>query len=158
VQPVRNSRAAVKATAARGSATATHRRCGPRRWRGARDWYRPRRRRPPDRRWSKSPCVLPVEFLSDDQAAAYERFVGDLSRLELEGFFLLDSTAADLVANKRGDHNRLLVAVQIGTVRYLGHFLTEDPLEVPWSAVEYVAGHRGSVGDQAVHRAVEDGV
>jgi IstB-like ATP binding protein len=25
-------------------------------------------------------------------------------------------------------------------VRYLGHFLTEDPLDVPWSAVEYVAG------------------
>jgi succinate dehydrogenase/fumarate reductase-like Fe-S protein len=49
---------------------------------------------------------VPVEFLSDDQAAAYERFVGDLSRSELEGFFLLDSTALDLIANKRGDHNR----------------------------------------------------
>jgi hypothetical protein len=33
--------------------------------------------------------AVPVEFLSDDQAAAYERFVGDLSRSELEGFFLL---------------------------------------------------------------------
>jgi hypothetical protein len=29
--------------------------------------------------------------------------------------------------------------LQIGTVRYVGHFLTEDPLEVPWAAVEYVA-------------------
>ena len=45
----------------------------------------------------------------------------------------------DLIANKRGDHNRLGAAVQIGTVRYLGHFLTENPLDVPWSAVEYVA-------------------
>jgi hypothetical protein len=45
---------------------------------------------------------VPVEFLSDDQAAAYERFVGDLTRPELEGFFLLDGTALDLIANKRG--------------------------------------------------------
>jgi hypothetical protein len=50
---------------------------------------------------------VPVEFLSDDQAAAYERFVGDLNQLELEGFFLLDGTALDLIANKRGAHNRL---------------------------------------------------
>lgn len=28
---------------------------------------------------------MPVEFLSDDQVAAYERFVGELSRSELEG-------------------------------------------------------------------------
>lgn len=41
-------------------------------------------------------CAVPVEFLSDDQAAAYERFVGELSRSELEGFFLLDGTALDL--------------------------------------------------------------
>jgi hypothetical protein len=40
---------------------------------------------------------VPVEFLSDDQADAYERFVGDLSRPELEGFFLLDGTALDLI-------------------------------------------------------------
>ncbi|MBE1489580.1 hypothetical protein H4W31_005218 [Plantactinospora soyae] len=77
------------------------------------------------------------------------------------GFFLLDSTASDLIANKRGEHNRLGVAVQIGTVRYLGHFLTEDPLEVPWSAVEHVAGQL-DVADPSVikqvHRAVEDGV
>jgi hypothetical protein len=69
---------------------------------------------------------MPVEFLSDDQAAAYERFAGDVSRCELEGFFLLDGTALDLIANKRGDHNRLGVGLQVGTVRYLGHFLTED--------------------------------
>jgi hypothetical protein len=68
-----------------------------------------------------------VEFLSDDQVAAYERFVGDLSRSELEGFFLLDSTALDLIARKRGAHNRLGAGLQIGTVRYLGHFLTEAP-------------------------------
>jgi hypothetical protein len=98
---------------------------------------------------------VPVEFLSDDQAAAYERFVGELSRSELEGFFLLDGTALDLIANKRGDHNRLGAGLQIGTVRYLGHFLTEDPLDVPWSAVEYVAGQLDVADPSVVKRYTE---
>ena len=33
---------------------------------------------------------LPVEFLSDEQAAAYGRFTGGFTRRELERFFLLD--------------------------------------------------------------------
>ncbi|HEY3008114.1 MAG TPA: hypothetical protein VGJ63_08645 [Micromonosporaceae bacterium] len=45
-----------------------------------------------------------MDFLSHDQVIAYERFVGDLSRAELEGFFLLDATALDLIAHKRGAH------------------------------------------------------
>jgi len=49
---------------------------------------------------------VPVEFLSDDQAAATERFVGELSRSELEGFFLLDGPALDLIAHKRADHHK----------------------------------------------------
>jgi TnpA family transposase len=96
-----------------------------------------------------------VEFLSDDQAAAYERFVGDLSRSELEGFFLLDGTALDLIANKRGAHNRLGFGLQIGTVRYLGHFLTEDPLDVPWSVVEYVADQLDIADPSVVKRYTE---
>jgi hypothetical protein len=96
-----------------------------------------------------------VEFLSDDQVAAYERFVGDLTRSELEGFFLLDSTALDLIADKRGAHNRLGAGLQVGTVRFLGHFLTEDPLEVPWSAVEYVASQLGIEDPSVVKRYTE---
>jgi hypothetical protein len=34
---------------------------------------------------------MPVEFLSNDQAAAYERFAGDVTRSVLEGFFLLEA-------------------------------------------------------------------
>jgi len=98
---------------------------------------------------------VPLDFLTDDQVASYERFVGDLTRPELEGFFLLDGTALDLIANKRGDHNRLGVAVQIGTVRYLGHFLTEDPLDVPWSAVEYVASQLEIADPSAIKRYTE---
>ncbi|GAA4566618.1 hypothetical protein GCM10023176_17090 [Micromonospora coerulea] len=87
--------------------------------------------------------------------AAYERFVGELSRSELEGFFLLDGTALDLIAHKRADHHKIGLGLQVGTVRFLGHFLTEDPLEVPWSAVEYVATQLEIADPSVVKRYTE---
>jgi hypothetical protein len=81
---------------------------------------------------------MPVEFLSDVQVAAYGRFTGELSAGELERFFYLDDADRDLVARRRPDHHRLGFAVQLGTVRAVGRFL-EDPLDVPWLAVELLA-------------------
>jgi len=81
---------------------------------------------------------VPVEFLSDEQAAAYGRFDGVPSRAELERFFLLDDADRKMVDPRRGAHNRLGFALQLGTVRFLGTFL-EDPLDVPWAVVEYLA-------------------
>jgi TnpA family transposase len=82
---------------------------------------------------------MPVAFLSDEQAAAFGRFVGEPSRSELECFFFLDDADRTLVGRHRGEHNRLGFAVQLGTVRFLGTFLA-DPLEVPTSVLDYVAG------------------
>lgn len=82
---------------------------------------------------------MPVEFLSDEQFGAYGRFTGELSAAEVERFFYLDDADRNLIARRRSDHHRLGFAVQLGTVPAVGRFL-EDPLDVPWPAVEFLAG------------------
>jgi hypothetical protein len=81
---------------------------------------------------------MPLDFLTDAQVAGYGRFDGVPSRPDLERFFFLDDVDKDLIGDRRGDHNRLGFVVQATTVRYLGVFL-EDPLDVPWVVVDYLA-------------------
>ncbi|MFI7648106.1 DUF4158 domain-containing protein [Micromonospora sp. NPDC049460] len=50
---------------------------------------------------------MPVEFLTDKQAEAYGKFAEEPARPELERFFFLDDEDRKLIANRRGDHNRL---------------------------------------------------
>lgn len=88
---------------------------------------------------------MPVEFLSDVEAAAYGRFSGPPSRAELERDFFLDDADRLLVDRRRRAHNRLGFAPQLTTVRSLGLFLA-DPLEVPQAVVKYLAGQL-AIGD-----------
>jgi len=46
--------------------------------------------------------VVPVEFLSDVEAAAYGRYDGGPSRGELERVFFLDDADRELIASRRG--------------------------------------------------------
>lgn len=75
---------------------------------------------------------MPVEFPTDEQAA-YGRFVEEPTRPELERFFFLDDMDRDLIALRRTTAHHLGFAVQMCTVRYVGRFLVDDPLDVPWS-------------------------
>jgi hypothetical protein len=99
---------------------------------------------------------VPVEFLTDEQAEAYGTFTEVPTRPEPERFFFfLDDDDRDLIALRRTDAHRLGRAVQICTVRYIGRFLGDDPLAVPWEVVEYLAGQLGIADASCVKRYPE---
>lgn len=98
---------------------------------------------------------MPVEFLTDEQAEAYGRFSGEPTRPELERFFFLDDVDRGLIALRRTKHHQLGFALQMCTVRYVGLFLGEDPLDVPWSVVEHLAGQLGIEDASCVKRYTE---
>ena len=81
---------------------------------------------------------MPVGFLSDDQVRRYGRFAGDPTADQLARHFHLDDADRAFVAEHRGDHNRLGVAVQLGALRLTGAFF-DDLAEVPGVVVRYAA-------------------
>ncbi len=85
---------------------------------------------------------MPVEFLTDAQAATYGRYAGPPSTAELDRFFLLDDKARGLIEPKRLPHTRLGFAVQLTTLLFLGTFLP-DPTDVPTAVVDYLAEQLG---------------
>jgi hypothetical protein len=69
--------------------------------------------------------AVPVEFLSDQEAAAFGRYGDSVSQADLEQFFYLDDADRKLMAGLRGDHNRLGFSVQLATARFVGRFLAD---------------------------------
>ncbi|SQD97346.1 MULTISPECIES: Tn3 family transposase [unclassified Parafrankia] len=97
---------------------------------------------------------MPVEFLTDDEAAAYGRYAGAPSRVDLERVFFLDDEDRALVERHRGGHMRLGFSLQLVTVRWVGTFL-EDPLDVPVPVLDFMAEQLGVADPSCVKRYTE---
>ncbi len=98
---------------------------------------------------------MPVEFLTDDEAAAYGLYAGTPSQADLDRVFFLDDDDLKLVGKHRGEHMMAGFALQLVTVRWLGTIL-EDPLDVPGGVLDFVAGQQlGMANPSKVKRYTE---
>jgi RimJ/RimL family protein N-acetyltransferase len=94
---------------------------------------------------------MPVDFLTAEHEQGYGRFAGEVSAADLAHYFHFDDADRAFIAERRGEHNRLGLGVQLGTVRYLGTFL-DDPAAVPASVVAAVATQLGIADLEGLER------
>jgi hypothetical protein len=97
---------------------------------------------------------MPVEFLTDDEAAAYGRYAGVPSRADLERVFFLDDDDRALIERHRGEHMKLGFSLQLVSVRWVGTFL-EDPLDVPVAVLDFMAEQLEIADPSSVKRYTE---
>ncbi|MHA0036670.1 Tn3 family transposase [Deinococcus sp. PESE-13] len=81
---------------------------------------------------------MPVEFLTDEQAARYGQYQGDPTPEQLTRSFYLSEHDHAFLAQRRRPHNKLGCALQLCTLRFLGTF-QQDPTAVPAVVVQHLA-------------------
>jgi TnpA family transposase len=97
---------------------------------------------------------VPVEFLTDERAAAYGCFPVAPERALLERCCFFDDADLELIGKRRGEHSRLGFGLQLATVRATGTFLP-DPTDVPTAVLDYVAEQLGVADASVIKRYTE---
>nr|WP_320012760.1 Tn3 family transposase [uncultured Desulfobulbus sp.] len=81
---------------------------------------------------------MPVDFLNEEQRSSYGQFSEEPNEAQLARYFLLDEADIAFISERRGEQNRLGVALQITVARFLGNFLP-DLTVVPKNVKLFVA-------------------
>lgn len=85
---------------------------------------------------------MPVRYLTDEQRRQADQFPEDIPAEEIIRYFTLSGDDLKWIRTRRGDDNRLGVAVQLGCLRLLG-FSLSDLTQIPPEVIRYVAHQIG---------------
>lgn len=81
---------------------------------------------------------MSIRYLTKEYEENYGCYVGEPTAGQLARYFYLEEEALKLIKARRGENNQLGFAIQLGTVRFLGTFLS-NPVDVPLGVISYVA-------------------
>jgi TnpA family transposase len=81
---------------------------------------------------------MPVDFLTEEQKAAYGKFASQPNDMQLARYFHLDQTDLTFIGSRRGDENRLGFALQLTSLRFLGTFISDLSL-IPIKVKSFIA-------------------